>query len=142
MTTPDNDSQAQPITYPEAATDPVVALVAEWKERRREYLPYQDAELGTPECERGEGVTVKVADIESALYEATPTTPQGVALLWQFLRKLGGLPSMTTAGVLLFALHPAGVEVVAWVAERKTLLAACFMLGAATCFLRAAGRRA
>ncbi|MDP3937302.1 MAG: hypothetical protein Q8R92_04105 [Deltaproteobacteria bacterium] len=64
------------------------------------------------------------------------------ALLWLFLRRLGGARWVTTAGVLLFALHPAGVEVVAWVAERKTLLAACFMLGSALCFLRTEGRRA
>lgn len=57
-------------------------------------------------------------------------------LLWRFLRHLGLRRGVTTAGVLLFALHPACVEVVAWVAERKTLLAACFMLGSALCYVR------
>lgn len=64
------------------------------------------------------------------------------ALLWAFARRLGLTALASTAGALVFALHPVGVEVVAWVAERKTLLAACFMLGALLAYLRAEGRGA
>ncbi len=61
-------------------------------------------------------------------------------LLWQLARALSVTPWAAGAAALLFALHPAGAEVVAWVAQRKTLLAAAFMLGALLAYLRAEGR--
>jgi tetratricopeptide (TPR) repeat protein len=61
-------------------------------------------------------------------------------LLWQLGRALSVTPWAAGSAALLFALHPAGAEVVAWVTERKTLLAAAFMLGALLAYLRAEGR--
>ena len=64
------------------------------------------------------------------------------ALLWLVVRAITGLPRTATASALLFALHPAGAEVVAWVSERKTLLCAAFMLASLLAWLRAEGERA
>lgn len=47
----------------------------------------------------------------------------------------GSLPA-ALAGALFFALHPMRVESVAWVADRKDLLAAFFSLGSLLAFLR------
>ncbi len=63
-------------------------------------------------------------------------------LLWQLSRSLRLDLRTATTGALLFALHPAGVEVVAWVSQRRTLLAAVFLLAACLTYLRAEGRRA
>ena len=68
-----------------ALCDPVVALVAEWKKCWAECSPYQDAPVGTPESEKEEALIVERGGIESRLLAATPTTTEGVALLWQFL---------------------------------------------------------
>ncbi|MBI4549401.1 MAG: hypothetical protein HY714_00545, partial [Candidatus Omnitrophica bacterium] len=43
-------------------------------------------------------------------------------------------------GALLFALHPAQIEPVAWISERKSLLSAFFSLGAFVLFMRPPGR--
>lgn len=101
--------------------DPVVALVAEWKERRREYLPYRTAPFGTPECEKGEALTEKVGDTEVALLEATPTTPEGIAFLWQFLEvDMGHRPHRTTLRSLRTALGQIGVRCLDGVREDVT----------------------
>ena len=63
-------------------------------------------------------------------------------LLWQLSRSLRLDLRTATTGALLFALHPAGAEVVAWVSQRRTLLAAVFLLAACLTYLRAEGRRA
>ena len=53
----------------------------------------------------------------------------GAVLFWSVLRRL----SLRGAwiGAALFALHPVGVESVAWVTERKNVLSTCFYLGSA-----------
>ncbi len=50
------------------------------------------------------------------------------ALLLVVLARLTGAPLRSAAVALLFAVHPLRVESVAWVAERKDVLAACFGL--------------
>jgi len=58
-------------------------------------------------------------------------------LLWQVLLRLG----VRVAGVaaLVFALHPVNVESVAWITERKNVLAGAFMLASALVYLRYVG---
>jgi tetratricopeptide (TPR) repeat protein len=57
-----------------------------------------------------------------------------VLLLWGILRRLR-LPGAWLAA-LLFAVHPLNVETVAWVAQRKNLVAMLFFLVSIHCFLK------
>jgi tetratricopeptide (TPR) repeat protein len=56
-------------------------------------------------------------------------------LLWATLRRLR-LPGADVAA-LLFALHPVNVESVAWITQRKNLMAMLFYLASIYCFVRA-----
>src|SRR5262249_43077100 len=59
---------------------------------------------------------------------------------WFFLsRFFGSAPPAVIAG-LAFGLHPLTVEPVAWVAERKTLLASVLALGSIVCYVEACRR--
>jgi hypothetical protein len=49
-------------------------------------------------------------------------------LLWLLLRRITGADARSAVVALIFALHPFRVESVAWAAERKDVLSACFWL--------------
>src|SRR5262245_22613822 len=61
-------------------------------------------------------------------------------LIWWILQALA-IPG-AFLGALLFALHPVNVQPVAWITQRKTLLAMFFSLLAIVCLLRSEARRA
>ena len=61
-------------------------------------------------------------------------------LLWAVLRQLS-IPGAFLAA-MLFAVHPMNVESVAWIAQRKSLLAMLFALSAVACYLRIERRSA
>lgn len=58
------------------------------------------------------------------------------ALLVLALRRWLGDPALALAAGLLYAAHPLHVEAVAWLSERKGLLAACWLLAALITFHR------
>jgi tetratricopeptide (TPR) repeat protein len=58
------------------------------------------------------------------------------ALVIIFIYLLFGVPWTAAAAGLLFGLHPMTVEVIAWVGERKTLLATFFALWCLICYVR------
>jgi protein O-mannosyl-transferase len=66
-------------------------------------------------------------------------------LLFLLLRRLTGSTGRSVVVAALFALHPLHVESVAWIAERKDVLSACFFLltlGAYARYAEAAAREA
>lgn len=62
-------------------------------------------------------------------------------LLFELLREWLGRnrAGVALVGAALFLVHPSNVETVAWISERKSLLATAFAFGATLCWLR--GRR-
>ena len=62
-------------------------------------------------------------------------------LVYVLIRRLNGSRPIALAAALLFGLHPMNVSVVAWVAERKELLATGFVLLAVLGWLAVARRR-
>ena len=66
-------------------SDPVVVLIEELMALRRDYEAFADVQPGAPEYEKGEALVARIGTVESELLETTPTTPIGLALLWQFL---------------------------------------------------------
>ncbi|MDA1164986.1 MAG: tetratricopeptide repeat protein [Planctomycetota bacterium] len=63
-----------------------------------------------------------------------------VALLFVFLSRLTGSSVSAAICATIFAVHPAHVQVVAWVAQRKTLLCGVFQLLCLISYLRYAER--
>ncbi|HYQ89137.1 MAG TPA: hypothetical protein VEU09_05860 [Candidatus Binatia bacterium] len=62
-------------------------------------------------------------------------------LAFELVRRLFGRFWLAVAAGLLFALHPAHVESVAWVSARKDVLSAAFLIPAVLCYLSARGQR-
>lgn len=62
------------------------------------------------------------------------------ALVITLLRQLLGRPVIAAGIGLLFGIHPMTIEVIAWLGERKTLLAACFSLTSLVLYVRHARR--
>jgi len=63
------------------------------------------------------------------------------ALLCLVLQRFGCGAAIAAAGSLLWALHPLRVESFAWIAERKDVLCAFFVIATVAAYLRYAGRR-
>ncbi len=74
--------------------------------------------------------------LDPAPYHGLNILLHGLAsfLLWRLLVRLEVRAASLAA--LLFAVHPVGVESVAWITERKNLLSAVFSLGSALAWLR------
>lgn len=86
--------------------------------------------------------------VDRALFGLRPAAFHAVSLLlhainaWLVLRLLRGLGAGwagATGGALLFAVHPAQVEAVAWISSRADLLGGGFLLGALLCWMRSRG---
>ncbi len=75
-------------------------------------------------------------------YHLTNAVLHGLSCgLFALALRQGGAPRIATAvAALLFAAHPAQVETVAWISQRKALLAMVFMLGAYLAWARATRR--
>ncbi len=69
-------------------------------------------------------------------YHLTNIVLHGISalLVWLILRKLS-IPGAFLAA-LLFAVHPVNIESVAWIAQRKGLMALCFALLSILCYLQ------
>lgn len=93
------------------------------------YHPLTDVAMGAEAAVFGEKAAVRHAG--SLLLHGV-----NAVLLFLLLSGLLGSPLAALAGALLWALLPVHVEAAAWIAERKTLLYACFSLGALLCYLK------
>lgn len=80
-----------------------------------------------------------VADIDPFLFHLTNVLLHaGVSVLvFITLRTIIGGVRIPLLVALLFALHPVQVESVAWISQRKTLLASGLAVGSVLCYLRA-----
>lgn len=59
-----------------------------------------------------------------------------VALLYRLVLSWGGTPVVATTAAGIFALHPVQVETIAWLSERKSLLAAAFFFSSMIFFVK------
>jgi len=84
-----------------------------------------------------------IAGLDPTIYHANNILLHAAStiLLWRVLRMLGIAHAAWIAAI--FAVHPMGVETVAWATERKNTLSMCFALSSVLCFLSAdrAGER-
>jgi hypothetical protein len=101
--------------------------------------------LLTPQLGYPTPITVLTYRAEHALFGLDPRPYHATnvllhllscALVFAIARRLGLGAAGASAATLLFGLHPAVAEPVAWVSGRKDLLAAVFGLGATLVFLR------
>ncbi len=73
---------------PEAVTsDPIVDLVEKVMAFRRDTQAFATMRPSDPGYEKGEALFTEGGALEKKLLGTIPTTPQGVALLWQFLEE-------------------------------------------------------
>jgi tetratricopeptide (TPR) repeat protein len=85
----------------------------------------------------------RIGGLRPAVYHLTNVLLHGLcaALLWILVFDLSRRTGAATLAALAFAFHPTTAEVVSWVAERKTLLCAVFLLAALLAYLRAEGEK-
>ena len=84
----------------------------------------------------------QVFGLEAGWHHLTNVLLHAVAvlLLFAFLNRATGARWRSAFVALIFALHPLHVESVAWVAERKDVLSACFWFLTLWCYVRYAER--
>ena len=142
--------KAQALSFDDAAfvTNNALVLHPSWSSTRRFF-----AEVTAPSTVRGYYLPLSMTSLmldvamgarpdDLRVFHATSLALHVIAtlLVLLILYRLFGALVPAAIAALLFGLHPLTVEPIAWIGERKTLLASCFAFGAVLLYLEHARR--